>query len=448
MIKFTEENKSYNSLAIIETYFFYENEDLTNFFYSEIKSVNNFIIAEITKNQYSNKIGFYQFLGDKNKYIKIYILPKTVSVSTYSNKEDLTALFNNYFKEYLRLKKKYHNYKGYKEVKDNILDVDLINASNIEEYLVKKYRRSLVEIINFFKKHNKEIIIRNDFYSQDISSAIDIKKNIIEINKSKIHQNENIVINYSKIAEITLGSIKLFSNFKVPFFDNSKIGYEVKTLNSILKKAIKNRYIYNQNNTSRAKIYKSLNSKIFNKSSKLVYLKNNLLFLLGWESDNSKIKINDIDSLWFSTDYMYELCVLEYLENLKAAVPINLLPKSGKDYNIMIDGEIHGNIKSIPDFIVETEDTIYIIDAKWKIIYNINSVSFMDILKANRDLIVHNKNSKKIKIIIFYPLIHLEKIIYSGKEITYDYDQSPIFRMKELQLFDGSNISIDNYEWM
>jgi hypothetical protein len=448
MIKFIEENKSIDTTYVTETYFFHENEDLTSFFYSEIKSNNYFIITEITKNQYNNKIGFYQFFIDKNKYIKIYIFPKTVSINIYAEKEELIEFFNIYFKEYLRLKKKYHNYKGYKEVKDNILDIDLNNVSNIEEYIISKYRRSLIEIINFFKKHNKELITSNSFYSQDITNSLDIKKNVFEINKSKIHQREDIILNYSKIAEISLGVIKIFSNLKIPFFNNSNLSIEVKSLNNLLKKVIKNRYIFNQNISSRAKIQKCLNSKIFNKNSKLLLLKSNLIFLLGWETTNSNIKINDIDSIWFSTEYMYELTVLEYLENLKSTKKFNSLTKATKNYNVIIEGEIQGSINSIPDFIIESEDILYIIDAKWKIIYDINSINFLDILKANRDSIIHNKESKKLKIIIFYPLIHLDKSLYSGKNISYDYEHSPNFQIHELQLLDNNNnLSKVNCNW-
>ena len=144
---------------------------------------------------------------------------------------------------------------------------------------------------------------------------------------------------------------------------------------------------------------------------------------------------------------MYELSVLEYLENLKTTKKFNFLTKAAKNYNVIIDGEIQGSINSIPDFIIESEDTLYIMDAKWKIIYDINSINFLDILKANRDSIVHNKESKKLKIIIFYPLIHLDKSLYSGKNITYDYEQSPNFQIHELQLLDTNNMSILNFNW-
>ena len=447
MIKFIEENKSIDTTFVTETYFFHENEDLTSFFYSEIKSNNYFIITEITKNQYNNKIGFYQFFIDKNKYIKIYIFPKTVSINIYTGKEELIEFFNIYFKEYLRLKKKYHIDKGYKEVKDNILDIDLNNASIIEEYIISKYRKSLIEIINFFKKHNKEVITSKNFFSQDITSSLDIKKNVFEINKSKIHQREDMILNYSKIAEISLGVIKIFSNLKIPFFNNSELTNEVKSLNNLLKKVIKNRYIFNQNISSRAKIQKNINSKVFNNNSKLLALKSNLIFLLGWETPNSNIKINNIDSIWFSTEYMYELRVLEYLENLKISKKFNLLTKATKNYNVLIDGEIQGSINSIPDFIVVSEDTLYIIDAKWKIIDDTNSIKFLDILKAHRDSIVHNKDYKKLKIIIFYPLIYMDKSIYSGKNITYDYEESPNFQIHELQLLKSNNIPEESCNW-
>ena len=127
---------------------------------------------------------------------------------------------------------------------------------------------------------------------------------------------------------------------------------------------------------------------------------------------------------------MYELRVLEYLENLKISKKFNLLTKAAKNYNVLIDGEIQGSINSIPDFIVVSEDTLYIIDAKWKIIDDTNSIKFLDILKAHRDSIVHNKDYKKLKIIIFYPLIYMDKSIYSGKNITYDYEESPNFQIQ------------------
>jgi hypothetical protein len=439
MVKFREEISNDNITTYVDTYFFHENEDLTNFFYTEIKDLNKLIIKDITKNQYNNKIGFFQFFLGDNKFIKIYIFPKTITINVFADKDELINVFNLYFKEYLRLKRKYINYAGYKDVKDNIIDFDLNVKNDIEDYIILKYQKILLETINFFKKHNKDYISTLKFFSQDISSPLDIRKNVIEINKSKIHQSQDLILNYSLIAETTLAVLNSFSNFKLPFLNNSVISNEVKILSSLLKKIINNRYSIQNNIKSRSKVFKNLNSKLFNKDYKLLNLKNNLFFLLGWENNNNSNKIHDVDSIWFSTEYMYELCVLEFLELYAIKNNVAVICKPEKKYNFIIDNKVQGSINSIPDFILETENSIYIIDAKWKIIYDINSISFIDILKADRDSIIHKYHNKEVKLLLFYPLIFMNKDVYLGKNISFDYLHSPIFQIYELDLLNNDN---------
>jgi hypothetical protein len=110
--------------------------------------------------------------------------------------------------------------------------------------------------------------------------------------------------------------------------------------------------------------------------------------------------IPNVITFFVSPEKIYELYVLDcFSSKLKDK---NVKFQQSNEYQIIINGYSKGK-KSIPDILVEPEDSILLIDVKWKILEK--EPSDEDILKLERDTKVWKKSGKKLIPILIYPKI-------------------------------------------
>ena len=169
-------------------------------------------LAFISKKANNNYIGYYQFLKDEI-YYKIYILPKTtprVRDDTINKKN-----FINLLSQYYELKNKYHPIKCETQ-KNNIVDFAIDNkhksnkSDSLDSFIEYKYDNALGVIKDFFKKHKNSLVKEKKFYAQNIKHTFDLKRNILEADKSKIHQRNKEQYIYSKLATISAEVLHYF----------------------------------------------------------------------------------------------------------------------------------------------------------------------------------------------------------------------------------------------
>ena len=430
-------------------YFFRENEDITPFLYENFKNRGD-LIRTISRNQFNNRIGYYQFNISKDEYCKIYVFPKTVNPNQFESNLEGKNEFLIYFQEYLRLRKVFPGRHGDKSIHDNISDIDLVKPNNVNQYFLNKYSACLKEIIKFFKRHRKDKRKIVSFSSQSVSDKLNIKANVQEINKSKIHQDRSIKTNYSKVAEISLNVLKYFSSHKSQFLSVNDDSKDILVHSNELNKLLRKNFDGLSGNFSQYKVKKSLEDSVFNKSDSLRVLRRNLIILLGWEVHENRIKINDFDSIWFSPEYMYELSLRERLERLSKDLDFQLSIKDPLNYELMEGNEVLAQYRSEPDFVVRKDEVCFVIDAKWKTLMSLGGIDSSDVLKAYRDAVIHGSDHKKTVILLVYPKIRKGEVDFLGKQLAFSYDRGIQFYLIESPIFgdDRSFMGFFENNWL
>lgn len=186
-----------------------ENEDIFQAFENAGLEYDNKKVQHlrfISQKQSNNYIGYYQFKSG-DEYYKFYILPKTSPKveDENTNKQNFITLLKTYYE----LKTKYKEIKA-NEIFDNVIDFsfddkkDRQNSDDIDDFINYKYQDALNVVQEFFKNHNRSIQKEIDFISQSIKNKLHLKRNIIELDKSKIHQTKKSPFVYSKYAIIAL----------------------------------------------------------------------------------------------------------------------------------------------------------------------------------------------------------------------------------------------------
>jgi len=351
----------------------------------------------ISDKQSNNYIGYFQF-KTHNKYVKIYVLPK---ITPKINNDDETniANFHKFLQKYYNIKDKYNFIKP-KIIDSNIID---LNFSSIENLILTKYQNSLKVIFNFFKKHKKHKYIDTEYLSQSIKGKLNISKNIIEPNKSIIHQYKKEVINHSKLAFISSFAIKYFKkNILVNINDisNELHTSSKKSLNLINQK-------FNKDTNMSLNINSILSRKIrklFKKNDEKLLL-HSIFILLGMDEYHSNHKTDNMVSVFFRPEKLYELIVYDNLisnyQNYQ--IKADFKGETTTSYNLIGNSVTYKN-DSQPDFIVESDDEIIIIDAKWKLLNDKPKLD--DTLKLERDLKVIESIKNK-KAYLYYPIINI-----------------------------------------
>ena len=243
-------------------------------------------------------------------------------------------------------------------------------------------------IERFFKKHKNSLVKEKRYYSQNIRHQFDLKRNILEADKSKIHQRKKEPYLYSKLAIISVEVLHYFLKHK------SRDREAKKLKNQIEAKYNLESYSFKPKEISSKKVLKLFKSS----DEKELYLA--LLTLLGVESyfeDNSyreMLKLHNQHAHFFRPEDLYEWIVYDILVKKYGKEAIKM--KSTYYYTIA-----NKDREAKPDFIITCKDENIVIDAKWKVLKTETQISFDDIAKLWRDKILAKAN----KAILAYPQI-------------------------------------------
>jgi hypothetical protein len=343
----------------------------------------------------NNYIGYYQFLQDE-VYYKIYILPKTtprVENDDERNKRAFIELLSKYY----QLKSQYSSIK-YESRNRNIVDFALESekesnrSDKFDDFITYKYSDALQTIEQFFKKHKNSLVKEKRFYAQSVRQQFDLKRNILELDKSKIHQRKKEPYLYSKLAIISVEVLHHFLKHKGKNREAKK-----------LKNRIEAKYGVDSYNFKPKEIGSKKVLKLFKSSDeKELYLA--LLSLLGIESyfeDNSykaMLKLHNQHAHFFRPEDLYEWRVYDELVKKYGQEAVSM--KSTYHYYI---ADKKRNAE--PDFVVTDGEEIIVIDAKWKILDSKTKISFDDVVKLWRDRLL----TEATKAVLIYPQIDFEK---------------------------------------
>jgi len=352
----------------------------------------------------NNYIGYYQFLSNE-VYYKIYILPKTTPrvENESKNKRNFVALLE----EYYRLKAKHDVLSKY--LSKNIVDFSFENdkkdnqTDTLDAFIAYQYLDALATVKAFFKKHAKRIYKEETFTSQNIKHRLDLKRNIAELNKSRIHQTRNLPYLYSTLALISSEVLHYFIKHK-----------KCETIQAKkIKSSIDSKYHHKENSSFKINqiVFRKITKLFKSSDEKALYLA--LLKLLGTEnyfedkSSKEVFKLYHQHSLFFRPEKLFEWMVYDAL-----------VEKYGVDC-VKKEYAQHYSLAGIkreskPDFIVEKDAERIIVDAKWKILKNESEISFSDVAKLRRDAIIFGNVTEHI---LIYP-----KVIFDKQEYYLEID--------------------------
>ncbi len=413
-------------ISLTKLIFVNENE---NIFEACIKQGFNLDITHlkfISAKANNNYIGYYQFLEDE-VYYKIYILPKTTPRVTNDeiNKRNFIDLLSKYY----QLKNRYSSIKFEKQNK-NIVDFSLESqkeqkrSDKLDDFIAYKYNDALQTIERFFKKHKNSLVKEKRYYSQNIRHQFDLKRNILEADKSKIHQRKKEPYLYSKLAIISVEVLHHFLKHK------SRDREAKKLKNRIEAKYNLESYSFKTNEISSKKVLKLFKSS----DEKELYLA--LLALLGVESyfeDNSykeMLKLHNQHAHFFRPEKLFEWKVYDYL--LKSSEFSELyyegLHNNETKKKFYLQSKEHKEeYSSNPDLIGKKDNESFVIDVKWKIL---DEPKEIDIQKLARDAKVRGLS----KGILIYPKQSQSSKFKLDYVYTYTHDKSFSFELRVINI--------------
>jgi hypothetical protein len=427
----------------------------------DIKKFKN-EFSDVFKKANNNWVGYCLF-EDEGEYYKIFVLPKHIK-KPKDNSEDTNVIkkFIEYIKVHYQLKVKYDQYDTSSlSLKSNFeLSFDSKNedssAQDIEEFIFFKYQSLLTEILNFFDTHKAHKRVKIPYISQTVKYNLNLVKNIKEPNKTKIHQDKLEDVVFSQIATITFGVIKLFNKSKLHLIKNKDAQNSLQQLSSRIKNILQQKYQVEKGfDLSINKLLSSRNFKYFRKKKDSLTLYHNLLTLFGVEhfydeKENNQINQSIISEAFFiRPEDLYEWIVYDRLKT-----------QYGNEYEVLkhkLDEVItkkykinDSDIKSNPDIIMKKreDNSVYIIDAKWKLLKDIPDIS--DILKLKRDTEVRRYDAKEVFSLLIYPeaneIFYNEHLNNSHKESTFKFYSRQISIYNSIDILKGiTQVAIVNH---
>ena len=381
-------------------------------------------LRKISEKIYNNQIGYIQFKDNKENLYKIYILPKIIKTpSNDKEKKAVKEKFFNYMYFSFELIEKYKNLniKEFKHI-EPFLDYfksEKVSFTDFEHMLYLKYELALKHVFKYFQKHKAYILEEKAYYSQTLKHQLDLRKNIKEMNKAKIHQKRKEVLIYSELAHISYQILNFFDKKILNNFNpaiQAKLSHKVISVKSLLKRK------YKTHSPKKAKLKEIISHRIKNlfKKPEDKKLYSYLLTLLGTEITENKEKslylMPELLTFFVSPEKIYEVFVYDFYKEKHKKHKIEY--QVSKDYKIQTK-EGTKELKSIPDIVIYKGNTIIIIDTKWKILKGIDDIKNEDILKLERDTKVWSVGQNKIIPLLIYPVINVKtkelNLIYSEK---------------------------------
>jgi len=350
---------------------------------------------------HNNKIG-YARLESNIGIIKIIICPK---IFEYDEK-----LFLSYLQQAFILIERYKSYSKYFKIDKTLLNLAIANGKDdkdnlsFDSMLESKFKMSLVEVDTFFKKYNKADIFKKSYASATIENEVNIQATICDPIKSNVHQFKKLNTPETKLAEIALMAIEFFIRKNKNYLSPSLVSFARK-----IYAKVKQKYRVKRVKITISQFMHYSYEKSFNTEQKKRLL-NNLLVLLSQEdffnSSKGESKLDRYthsSSLFFEANIIFEYLVYDFLLCSYSSKEVKIKPRS---YQLLYskDNIEIGAIKSEPDFILDLNDSMVIVDAKWKVLNKLDSNFNYDVLKLKRD----SQLFRADRTMLVYPKVHSE----------------------------------------
>lgn len=429
-----------------KTYYIRENENIFVYLANEgieLSAKLSNTLGFISEKTYNNRIGYYQF-RDGDRFIKFFIIPK---IHEHMSDEEKEKAFVHFLQEYYRLNRMYSGIKVM-DIKGNIIDYSLSSLEEmasfqVEDFIIDKYKWALKVLEKFFRKHIRVRRQQEQYVSQSIRHKLDLVRNIQSVDKSKIHQVRHKEEMYSEIALIAEYAIAAFRSKKLKPIEKESAKELSSAANKLLAK-IRKRYRTNTKYTFKDRdIITQKVKKLFKKNRELREVYIALLVLLGMEhfhadsiSTGKTNKLDNVAALFFRPEDIYEWMVYDHLVNDNPDAVIqkdNYGNGTVKKYNLT-QNTTETYRYSKPDIIMTQDNTVTIIDAKWKSIDNIAEVKFSDIAKLKRDYEIRKDDyqGKELRCQLIYPDVNFD--FDRSDKIRREFDEDFYFSIDEVKI--------------
>lgn len=425
---------------------FYVSENADLFALFTDSDVSSSVLRDIQRNSSNNRIGAYQFRNKNNESDLIVILPKLIKLSPHSQQAELESEFIRYMSKYHQLAQNYKGKIGDKKRQDNILNIDPKKINSIDDCFKEKYRQSLNQILMFFRKHKATQYKREHYSSHSVNDSLDLQNNMLEFNKSIVHQTRDIEVNYSELANITMACLKTFEQKVLVLLNSSEIDSLIKITTNQLQKCIHNKFELQKKQLNIKLLLNRKTRKVFEKRQSSHSLYQNLLVLLGADQfSDTDMFISDMAAIFYSPEKMFELHVHDVLNE---HFP-NLVSYQPTISSILMDVSDTKKTKlashsNSPDHIIKVTAKLWIVaDSKWKNVNSLGEISEPDVLKLIRDkksILSQEGNSDiDVKALLIYPVILSD---YSeNQELSFDYAPDDVFSIMPIPVFDAGFIT-------
>jgi hypothetical protein len=403
-------------------------------------------LAELFNRVYNNYVGYYVFKQDDIVY-KMIVLPKTIEPSDNAEKE-----FIDYLLHYYRIKNIYKIDKE-KNIPNSLLQLAFESNNRkenshdfLDEFQSHRYRAILQDIGNFFKRHKNSKRIKIDYVSQSIKHTLNLRCNIKELDKTKIHQMQNKDVVFSVLATVTYNALKLFIAQKYSTTHGDILFKEVKKLQAMLLKKynIERGYKLSLSTLQGIKLIKLFGKTEENKQL-LVDIKSLFGFEQMYKDDAIAIDYRQdmaTTSFFINPSNFYEWYVYDILkryadDNDKR---IQFDKKEGTATEYFLNKEPKS---SNPDYILidEVNKVKIVIDAKWKNVNEFGDVKPSDYLKLKFDASLIESKGYGVGSYLIYPCINIPE-----QTFNIFVDDKSVFNFNTIEIsmtFKDSNNGLD-----
>ncbi len=389
-------------------------------------------LGELFNRVYNNYAGYYIFKQDDVVY-KMIVLPKTIKASDRAEKE-----FVDYLLHYYRINNIYQLDKE-KKIPNSLLQLAFKSNNSkysshdlLDEFQSHRYRAILQAIEDFFKRHKNSRRMKVDYVSQSIKHTLNLKRNIKELDKTKIHQTQNKDVEFSLLATVTYYALKLFVAQKYSGLEKKyrdELFKEIKRLQSVLLKKYKIERGYKLSIV----MLQGINlAKVFSKKEENRQLLVDVKSLFGFEQmyrdDVTTIEYRQdltTTSLFINPSNFYEWYVYDILKKYvdESGKTIQFDKKEGTSTKYLLNTQ---EKSSNPDYILtdETSRVKVVIDAKWKNVNEFGDVKPSDYLKLRFDASLIQKQGYGVVSYLVYPQIAIENKNFNmivGDESLYKF---------------------------
>lgn len=415
----------------------------------DVSSFQNYL-TPLFKRVYNNYVGYYTFKQGSLVY-KLIVLPKTIKENKEAEKE-----FVNYLLHYYRLNNTYA-FDTEKKIPNSLLQLlfesnndDYSSHDRLNAFEFEKQKAILLSIEAFFKRHKNSKRIGVNHTSQSIKHKFDLKSNIRELDKTKIHQIQNQEIHYSLMATITFYALKIFSLTLYAEHQKELLSEVKRVKNFLLKKyAIEKGYKLSLHELQGLRVL-----KVFSKTLESKQLLVGIKSLFGFEQmyrdsqvqvgyrDDLKTTSLFIDPIKFYEWYVYDILKKYSDEESRTLLFDKIESKTTTPYRL-IAREAQAKKKSQPDYIIidEKKKVKIIIDAKWKNIERVGEVSSNDYLKLKFDSFLISNDGYVTASYLVYPSLAM-----GNSSLSIYNDDKSIFDFNTIEInmnFDKDKNSLD-----